>query len=318
MTYMEQPMLYRFLTQPYRSLHMLLLSGCFAVLSCANTCSPPVQVTDAPVAQVAVMPIPYDLAAPAYTIDLKYPALQEISGLSPTKESGQLLCISDEAGVVYTINAQQNAAQVVIDSVVFRPKGDFEGVEMHPESGLIYAIKSDGKLFEIRKEGTLNVHQYDTPLTEADDIESLGYDPVRKRLLIVCKGDPETKGQRDVWTWDPATKLLSDKPLFSLAWNLTIATVPFEDGVDKKVAFSPSGIAVHPLTGHFYILSSTLKRLVIVDPNTGALLAAARLDKEIHQQPEGICFGPDGNLFVSNEAKKNKIATILVFPMRKQ
>jgi uncharacterized protein YjiK len=67
-------------------------------------------------------------------------------------------------------------------------------------------------------------------------------------------------------------------------------------------AFSPSGIAIHPNTELVYILSSVGKLLVILTPN-GSIHHIEKLNKEIHKQPEGICFEKDGTLWISTEGK---------------
>ncbi len=42
------------------------------------------------------------------------------------------------------------------------------------------------------------------------------------------------------------------------------------------------------------------------------MLTIKQLDKKTFRQPEGICFDPEGNLFISNEGQGGK-ANILIF-----
>ncbi|MBK7408618.1 MAG: SdiA-regulated domain-containing protein [Saprospirales bacterium] len=69
------------------------------------------------------------------------------------------------------------------------------------------------------------------------------------------------------------------------------------------MAFAPSALAIHPLTGHLYLLSSVGKLLVVLDRETGAIIYVQKLKKSVHPQPEGICFDPDGTMYISNEGK---------------
>ena len=80
---------------------------------------------------------------------------------------------------------------------------------------------------------------------------------------------------------------------------------------EKDVDFKPSGIAIHPMTGQIYMISSVGKLLVVLNKNRD-LSAKYALDKDVFKQPEGICFSPDGDLYISNEGR-GKSANILHF-----
>ena len=79
----------------------------------------------------------------------------------------------------------------------------------------------------------------------------------------------------------------------------------------KANNFGPSGIAVHPLSGDIYVLSSRGKILVQLDAE-GKYLDAWKLDKKNFKQPEGICFAPNGDMYISNEGRGGK-ANLLHF-----
>ena len=76
------------------------------------------------------------------------------------------------------------------------------------------------------------------------------YDSLTNSLLIACKNQPGIKnaGKYDkaVYAFDLATKKLSTEPvwMFSLKY------------------FSPSAIAIHPLTKHIFILSASKNKLI--------------------------------------------------------
>jgi uncharacterized protein YjiK len=83
----------------------------------------------------------------------------------------------------------------------------------------------------------------------------------------------------------------------------------------KKATFHPSGISMHPQTRELYIIASNGKLLVVVDAD-GNTVAVKSLSSKIFNQPEGICFAPDGTLYISNEGKGSK-GNILRFQYKK-
>ena len=78
--------------------------------------------------------------------------------------------------------------------------------------------------------------------------------------------------------------------------------------------FRPSAIAIHPLTDEIYITSSVGKLLVVLD-REGLISDVHALNPALFRQPEGICFSPEGDLYISNEGKEGK-GYILKFKQR--
>lgn len=247
--------------------------------------------------------LPYNLEMPTQIINLVSSDLQEISGLSPTEEPGVFCSIADEKGEILFIDGAGGGT--IQRRVLFREKGDFEGVEKVGKC--LYAMKSNGDVYEIThwKSDYPKTTVYKTKLTKANDVEGLGYDARRHALLVACKGDPDSSYQRVVYAFDLRNKQLSDEPVYTIDPLEVNERVPYGPE-DKKHFFSPSGIAVHPLTGDVYIISSALKRLVVLDYATGKMRFAIRLDKKLLPQPEGIAFDTAGNLFLSSEGKKGE------------
>lgn len=258
--------------------------------------------------------IPYRLDAPALIVNLGYPGLKEISGLSPSGTPGLFCAISDEKGEVLFIDITGGGA--IKRRVFFREKGDFEGVEKVDDC--LYAIKSDGDLYVIQKweRGKVKSKKVKTGLQKSDDVEGLGYDKQRNALLVACKGDPDSLAPRLIFAFDLRTKQLDSKPVYSIDPLEVNAAIPYDD-TDKKHFFSASGIAIHPFSGDVYVISTALKRLVVLDYVTGKILAVARLDKKMLPQPEGIAFDSEGNLFISSEGKKDEDAMLLRFDYQK-
>ena len=75
--------------------------------------------------------------------------------------------------------------------------------------------------------------------------------------------------------------------------------------IESETSFQPSGIAIHPIDGEIYIISSVGKLLIILD-RRGKVLEVKALDPKIFRQPEGICFSPAGDMFISSEGQGGK------------
>jgi uncharacterized protein YjiK len=122
---------------------------------------------------------------------------------------------------------------------------------------------------------------------------------------LACKGEPDSSYLRRVFAFDLKSKTLSKQPVYTinpLAINQLLPNGP----EDKSNFFSPSGIAIHPITGDVYVISTAKKRLIALDYASGKIRYVVRLDKKILPQPEGIAFDENGNLLLSSEGKKGE------------
>ncbi len=62
-------------------------------------------------------------------------------------------------------------------------------------------------------------------------------------------------------------------------------------------------MAVHPRTGHVFVLSARGNGLVELDA-AGKLVAAQTLSSKLFPQPEGLAFAPNGDLYVASDSVK--------------
>jgi len=247
-----------------------------------------------------------DFDNPVKIINLPF-SLKEISGLS-FFENNKLLCHQDENSSIYIIDYQ---TEEIIQFGNYIMRGDFEDIVYHGES--VYLLKSNGKIYEFEKNsGTQNKpKEYTNKLNELNDCEGLTYDKQSNSLLIACKGKSTLKDSinkpefKSIFRFDLDSKKFINQPFISISMD----KLSKEYGLEK---FSPSGIAVHPKTGQFYVLSSGKKSILVMD-RTGKILKVYHLKSKLYTQPEGICFDPEGNfLFISNEGKKSN-GNLLVF-----
>lgn len=252
--------------------------------------------------------------------------LTEISGLT-IAESGALYAVQDENGSVFKIHGED------IDEIPFRKDGDYEGIEIVGE--YVYVIKSSGTVYRISNLGTDDQirEDFNDFLSDEHDVEGLCYHKESNSLLLACKGtgleekDAKT-GTRAIYQFDLESNKILEQPLFEIsideikvkikeyAQEESEAFQQLMEDKGNKLTFAPSAIAIHPITQNYYITSSKGKLLAVFNRKM-ELLHIEKLDKSIHQQPEGLTFDKDGNLYVSNEGK-DKEGIIYKFNYNKQ
>ncbi|MEM9921153.1 MAG: SdiA-regulated domain-containing protein [Bacteroidota bacterium] len=262
----------------------------------------------------------YDLSKPKKNCKLPK-ELREISGLSYDATKNELIAINDERAFIYRLNLDDCRVEGKAD---FGKKGDYEGVEK--VGNTTYVLKSNGNLYAFKPSDGDEAATIKTALSEENDVEGLGYDPVHNELMLACKGAPQLpkksriKGAKAVYAFDLDKEELQKKPLFVLKdKNLKdfFEKLPSKSSKEKDKrwdrlkSFAPSAIARHPVEGDYYILSTVGKLLVVVS-RSGQLRKIEFLKDKLFTQPEGICFAPDATLYVSNEGRSHS-ATILRF-----
>lgn len=259
--------------------------------------------------------LPYNLSEPEIILTLPG-KLKEISGLSVSSLSDQLLAVQDEKGIIFWIDTKTGA---ITKEHHFWKDGDYEGIEW--AEGFIYVVKSSGTIYKVHPD-SLNreaVEKFNTFLKPENDVEGLSYDPVSRKLLLACKakageGDNFIMS-RSIYAFDLDKNIVEPDPKYCIKLeqiNDYLATDPIIRKLEKlnelfaptepEFGFSPSAIARHPFSHDYYLLSSVSKILLILAPD-GKIKHIEKLKKSIHPQPEGICFSSSGELFISNEGK---------------
>jgi hypothetical protein len=257
----------------------------------------------------------YDFSEPNETIVLP-DVLDEASGIA-IEDNHQVVCVQDENGILFQFDTKR---QEIVAQNHFGEDGDYEGVcRIGPFS---YILRSDGVLFEVEEqvmetfelrteEGAVEVdglhvikYVLDLPTNEN---EGLCFDKKNNRLLIISREQsPHTKtNERVVYAFDLAEKQLSKQPAFTLN--------PFSGKFKKPsdLSFRPSELALHPITGELYVLSSKDHALFVFSP-AGKIKTIQRLNPTIFTKPEGIAFMENGDVYISNEGKHDK-PTLLLF-----
>lgn len=226
----------------------------------------------------------YDIDKPNNRMEMPQ-NLKEISGLSFYKDN-LLACVNDEKGTVFIYDL---SSQQVVETIDIGKNGDYEGIEVVDDE--IFIMKSNGKIkgFQISDGSERKI---DCSNKDVKEYEGLSYHPQTRSLLLVTKEkDKDKNDKKTIYSYSLSTEKF-DK-------YLTINEDMIK-GSDGKKTFAPSGIAVHPITGEVFVLSSQGKKLLILSPE-GEKNTLIELNPETFVQPEGICFTPNGDLYISSE-----------------
>ena len=228
--------------------------------------------------------------------------LNEISGLGLIDDS-RIAVIQDERGKMYIVNL---ITGLIDHEVLFGKNADYEGIELVGNS--VFVSKSNGDIYKFTYDpgkDEVESEVIKTPLKSRNDVEGLAFDKMNNRLLIACKGkgdvnDNGAKG-KSIYAMDLTTSNFNVNPLYGFK-KKDISAIIQTKYPDMKLSdnVDPSGIAVHPISGKIYILAHSGKALVILNTE-GAIEEFYPLNPSLFQQPEGICFNSNGDMFISNE-----------------
>ncbi|WP_373058311.1 hypothetical protein [Zunongwangia sp. H14] len=221
--------------------------------------------------------------------------LDEVSGIA-WLEDDKIACIQDEKGNIYIYNP---ATSQIEKEIKFAGHGDYEGISV--KGNTAYVVRSDGRVYEVTNflKKTPEVHIIESGLTRKQNIESICVEAGRRLLLGTKYEEENTDQYKGIYAYNLTKKHLIKDPVIKIKMRDKIFEA-FEDKDPEKV-MSPSDIAIHPDSGEIYIVDGRRPKLLILSPS-GMPEKLIELDKDDFAQPEGICFSPSGNLYISNEA----------------
>jgi WD40 repeat protein len=268
---------------------MRLLTSFFTIIFFIFSCNPKKNKSESNAETSAnVSNFKFDLTNPNATYTLPN-RLKEISGLSYYK-GNEMMCVNDEKGKIFTYDIVKNEITNTLD---FGKDGDYEGFEI--VNSVAYILRSDGKIKALNLENNAE-ENIDCTLPEVFEYEGLGFDYKSNCLLLVTKEMSKKSDNNVVYSYNIGSKSFSKR--FEIPQNL----------IEKNAfgrEFKPSGIAVHPISSQIYIIASAGKKLIILS-ETGDIISQYSLDGLLFRQPEGICFSPNGQLYVSSEGVKGE------------
>lgn len=282
-------------------------------INCKNSAKPLESIPQAKVVNHLGQPLPYDLFNPLQRFTLARD-LREISGLTYSPIADHLLAINDEKAYIYFLDLLTMKIQRRID---FGKSNDYEGIAYH--DGMIYIVVSNGDIVVVDEKSEKRIDKYNTRLSRKNDIEGITFNPETTSFLVAAKGqgmvNANSDKEKSIFNLDPITKTISEDPFANIdlqkaiegldTLNQSEAALLTNYQISRVNKFSPSGIAVHPISKDIYILSSRGKLLVTINQSQN-LKGVYFLDEQLYAQPEGICFGPDLTLYISNEGRAGK------------
>ena len=241
--------------------------------------------------------------------------LLEVSGITLNPDvDDSIYTQQDEAGRVFMLREGEKTYR----DFRFAADGDYEDIARIDSQ--FFVLRSDGVIYSFPLAGLRardqNSVQVWKDLLPKGEYEGLFGDPKTGLLWVLCKDCSGSKG--DIWLqalrWSGQDLQYSNQ---SIRLPADAIRTLLAGKSWKGKTLQPSALARHPLTGHWFILSHVNKLLIEADEK-GAALNAWPLSPSRFRQPEGICFAPNGDLYISNEGDEVSSGNILLFSYQLQ
>jgi hypothetical protein len=192
----------------------------------------------------------------------------------------------------------------------FWKKGDYEDVTIL-QNKRVAVLRSDGSVYlfrdeDMQKEKIDSVQVYGHILPEG---EYEGMFAEGDTLFTLCKNCPEDKQKKEVSVYRLGFDA-SDSLRLASTFKIDVSSIRAKEK-DSEIKFHPSGIAKHPVTKEWFIISSVNKMLLVLDADW-QIKTWYKLNPALFNQPEGISFNSRGDLYISNEGGEG-VATVLFF-----
>ena len=251
----------------------------------------------------------YDLKKPTHSWVLPS-ELVEVSG-NAWIDKDHLILIEDLHPNLYYVRFDNKTA--TLEKTIPFVETDKEKVDIEDVTivgNVVYALWSHGALYKISDwQNKPSVEKIKTKLSKDNNTEGLCFDPVTKQLLISCKDSSGTgeDSAKAVYAFNIEQAQLGEKPF------MVIHPKDFKSVTGNELSFNPSAIAVHPITHDIYMLTTRDNKGMAIFTHDGVLKSYQPIDKEMMEQPEGICFNPQGKLIISSEGKKGDPGNLFEF-----
>jgi len=248
-------------------------------------------------------------------------SLKEISGISFLTDD-IVLAIQDEKGILFQYDLNQER---IVNEFEFGPEDDYEDVVRVDKD--VYIVISNGTVIQIKnfQSEKPQINKFKTALSEDNDIEGLGYEPQKNRLLLATKekGMDADENTKEIYAFNLSTMKLDETPAYSIRLDeieayfkgdaLEESSKKFLKALGNRnmnKVFKSSAITVNPATNEVFVLSSINNLVAVLTPE-GKISRIIQFEGKDYKQPEGLAFSGDGKLFISNEAGKNGKGNII-------
>ena len=237
-------------------------------------------------------------------------SLLEISGLAFNDgRSDTVYSIQDEDGKVFRqkwdVKKQKN--------IKFARNDDFEDLAILRQ--MVFALNSDGVVYsfplsEFGKKKSDKTREF-KQLVPKGEYEGLYADTETNKIYIMCKSCPGDKKMKTAtgYIFDYDSK--EDRLIPADSFKLDLRRLEILNH-KLKPKFAASALTRNTRTNEWFILSSANKLLLVADAQW-TIKAAHRLNSSMFNQPEGIAFDKDMNLFIANEGDEITDGNILKF-----
>lgn len=262
-------------------------------------------------ASVTKTNFPYNLEKP---VQYNMPHnLFEISGIVfHNGDPKEVYAIQDEDGDLFHLGLTDKESKFS----KFGAKGDYEDLAII--NNYFVVLKSNGELHTFPLSG-INTAEVANVVKTKDlvpkaEYEGLAADAKNNMLYILTKDSkPDSKAKASsIYGFKCAADgSLTPNGTFSLS-HKEIEKISGSD----KFRFRPSAFTLNTLTNEWYVVSSINKLLVVTDKDF-KVKATYPLNPSIFNQPEGIAFDRDNNLYISNEGGTLAAGNILMFKFNK-
>lgn len=249
----------------------------------------------------------YDFSKP--TVYKMPEILDEISGIAFLNgKKDTVYAVQDEEGLLFRFSLDNDKNEFK----KFAKKGDYEDLAILND--YIVILKSEGALLtfprtHIEGEKIGNVLEINTLLPQGE-YEGLYADSETSNLYVLCKECREAKSSKKAMGY--VLKMATNGTVSSKGqFEIDVKDIETKTG-DKKLNFKPSALAKNKIANEWYILSSTNHLLVVTD-EAWTVKEVYKLNPVVFQQPEGMAFDSDNNLYISNERGDAIRSNILKF-----
>lgn len=227
--------------------------------------------------------------------------LLEISG-HVVLGNGQFAAINDEDGEVILFDPE--VADGNLELIPFGGNADYEDIVLVDST--YYVMESNGDI-HIVQPGSVKSEQVKFSRDVKVEFESLVHYPDKGKLVLITKDHRMDEEAIYAFSFDLTSRQFDETPFFKIPMREIFTSLK-----DFSAECKPSAAAIHPILDKLFILASVGKVLLICSKE-GRVEAAYELNPSHFQQPEGISFASNGDMYISNEGLQGK-ATLIRFP----
>jgi len=228
--------------------------------------------------------------------------LLEISGITYNND-GTLSAINDEDGKIFHVGLSDAKPT----SIQFGEKNDYEDIVL--ADSVYYVLESNGNLHIVPVSQPSGERMIKFLKKKKIEFESLYYDKAESKLVLLSKEQRLIEDALVAYSFDPVTETFSNDPYY---------VIPLKDVKrfmkDYSAECKPSAAAIHPVLNKLFVVASVGKVIMICSLK-GEVESVYTMNPDLFSQPEGICFSPEGDMYISNEGLQGK-ATIIKYKYR--